>query len=454
MLLPSAPELEQAVLGCLINFPNAVALASGILTEADFSERPNQIIWKAIENIYKSDRVVDTMTLVSELRAMGKMEQAGGAYYLTGLDGKTSTLSNLEYHCRILQQKRMQRFFLHLSDQLKTSALTDSDPLEMLASVYAQISDLEQGLNGSNICTLTDAVNQALKDLRNQIENPVKNSDIKFGLTALDDIIGGLLPGDLCFIAARPGHGKTDLAIQLLKNNSVFGNNPGGFFSLEMQNKQIAHRMLASVTGFTSSELRLGHVRQDKLEGLYEDSKKILSDRLFIDDTATQNTFQLRAKVAKLKQQNGLKYAVVDYVQLLDGIGREDEVTKLNNISKAMKQMAKQYEIPVVLLAQLNREVDKRSDKKPIMSDLKGTSQFEQDADQIIFIYRAEKYGIMEDEDGNPTEGKAELIAEKNRHGEPAIAEVGYTPKFSTFYNLKDNFKNVVSDFETAKASF
>ena len=418
---PQAVDLEEAVLGAIMLEKDAVLSVLDILRPESFYKDSHRKIYKAIQDLSMADKAIDILTVTEELRRTRELEDVGGPLYITQLTSKVASAAHLEFHARIVQQKYIQRELIRVSSGIQKLAYDESiDVDDLLDQAEQELFDIAEG----NIKRETNKLNVLINDAIKQIEEASKREDhlsgVPSGYTKLDRITSGWQRSDLVIIAARPSMGKTAFMLSMARNIAVDHGRPIAIFSLEMSSLQLVNRMIVSETELPSDRIRNGRLEEYEWKQLEFKIKSLVDAPIYIDDTPAISIFELRAKARRLKVQFNVDAIMVDYLQLMTGPGdhkgsREQEVSA---ISRALKSIAKELDVPIIALSQLNRSVELRSgNKRPQLSDLRESGAIEQDADLVLFIHRPEKYGIDEDESGNSTLGIAEILVAKHRNG-------------------------------------
>ena len=449
---PQALDLEEAVLGALLIDKNALSRVIDILHPEAFYKEQHQLIYKAIGNLFGDNQPVDILTVAAELRKEGLMKQAGGERYLAQLSQKVSSGAHIEYHSRIVLQKHIQRELVRISSEIIESAFDETtDVLELLDTSEQKLFEVAQGNLKRNYESAEDLIRQAL-DRIETISKQEGLSGVPSGFAALDRVTSGWQPSDLIILAARPGMGKTAFTLSMARNMAIDYGKPVAFFSLEMSSVQLITRLISSETGLSSEKLRTGKLEKHEWEQLSIKVKDLEKAPLFIDDTPSLSIFDLRAKARRLASQHGIKLIVVDYLQLMtaggNGKGGGNREQEISTISRNLKALAKELEIPVIALSQLSRAVETRgSSKRPLLSDLRESGAIEQDADIVSFIYRPEYYKIDEwdDDEQSPTQGQAEFIIAKHRNGGLDNIRLKFIGNLGKFDNL-DTFGGSFDD--------
>ncbi len=439
-LPPQAVDLEEAVLGAIMLEKDAVLSVLDILKPESFYKDVHQKIYKAIVDLSMAEKAIDILTVTEELKKQNVLEEVGGPLYITQLTSKVASAAHLEFHARIIQQKYIQRELIRVSSDIQRKAFDETmDVDDLLDQAETDLFDIAEG----NIKKETARINVLVKEAINQIEEAAKREDhlsgVPSGYTKLDRLTSGWQRSDLIIIAARPSMGKTAFALSMARNIAVEHKRPIAFFSLEMSSIQLVNRLIVSETELPSDRIRNGRLEEYEWKQLDYKIRSMVEAPIFIDDTPAISIFELRAKCRRLKVQHQIEAVFVDYLQLMSGTGdtrgsREQEVS---TISRSLKSIAKELDIPVIALSQLNRSVELRSgNKRPQLSDLRESGAIEQDADLVIFIHRPEKYDIYEDEQGNSLVGIAEIILAKHRNGPIGDIQLKFKDESAKFVEL------------------
>ncbi len=439
---PQAIELEEAVLGALMLEKNAVIEILEILKPESFYKESHQLIYKAIKELSASYNPIDILTVTEQLRKNDELEKAGGAYYITQLTSRIASGAHVEFHSRIIAQKFIQRELIRVTSEIQSKAYDDSiDVLELLNSAESALFQITQG----NIKNETQSISDVIQKAITQIEEAGKREDglsgVPSGFTSLDRITSGWQRSDMVIIAARPSMGKTAFVLSMARNMAVEHNCVIAFFSLEMAAVQLVNRLIIGETELPGEKIKNGKLTDAEWVQLDYKIKPLLEAQLFIDDTPAITIFELRAKCLRLKSQGDLDLVVIDYLQLMTGTSdtRGNREQEVSTISRGLKAIAKELDVPIIALSQLNRSVEMRSgDKRPQLSDLRESGAIEQDADIVIFIHRPEKYGLTEDAEGNSTKGLAEIIIAKHRNGPVTDVQLKFRDHLAKFEELEN----------------
>lgn len=430
---PQAQDLEVSVLGALLVDSQAIIEISDILTPEMFYNDQNRFIYESIQNLFNLGKKVDILTVTEKLREIGKLEECGGAYYVTQLTNYVASAAHIVDHSLIIRQKFIRREMITLSMQTTQNAYDETfEDLEVLAM---HERDLEKVSNAS-VITSEKSLSQIMRQMRNKEKKsgiPVKN--------ALRDIVANLSAPDLIILAARPAMGKTAFAMQIAMECAEY-DVPVMVFSLEMSESQLVNRMKNRLTGIPVKRLEADNIFRDEAENLLNAEKVLDNLPIFIDDTAGLSLTDFKSKAARCKRKNKIGLIVVDYIQLMTNKSKNgNREQEISEISRGLKIVAKNLGVPVIALSQLSRKCEERADKKPMLSDLRESGAIEQDADIVTFLYRPEYYGIetIETNEGSCSSfGIAEIIVAKYRNGSTGSC-------FSIFEGDKMNFKDLLT---------
>lgn len=444
-LQPQATDLEEAVLGAMMLEKEAVNTAIDILQPRSFYKESHEKIFKVIQELFEKSEPIDILTITNALKSKGELEVVGGPYYITQLTNRVASAANIEFHARIIAQKYIQRELIRISTEIITDAYDET------TDVFTLLDRAESGLFGvteGNIRKNYDSMSTLIRSAIKQIEQ-AKGQDgnvigVPSGFTALDRMTSGWQPSDLVILAARPAMGKTAFSLSLARNAAVEFQKPVAVFSLEMSSLQLVTRLISSESGLSSGKLRSGNLRNDEIEQIHAKITDLAEAPIFIDDTPGISVFELRAKARRLKSQHDIQLLVVDYLQLMtagsEGSKTGNREQEISTISRSLKSIAKELNIPVIALSQLSRAVESRGgDRRPQLSDLRESGSIEQDADMVMFINRPEYYGLTEDEEGNSTLGIANIIIAKHRNGAVGDVQLKFTAELAKFSDLNSH---------------
>jgi replicative DNA helicase len=455
---PQAQELEQAVLGALMLERDALTDVIDALRPESFYNEKHKVIYQAILDLFRESAPVDLLTVTNKLRTNGDLEMAGGAFYVTELTSKVNSASNVEYHARIVSEMAIKRELIKISGEIQHEAYEDtSDVFELLDKTQSSIFEVSENNVRKNYENMKEIMVRAIKELEIRKDQEDGLTGVPSGLAELDKITNGWQPSDLIIIAARPAMGKTAFILSCVRNAAVDHGKACAVFSLEMSNVQLVNRLICAEAEIESDKIRKGNLSDHEWVQLHTRIKKLTEAPIFIDDTPGLSILDLRAKCRRLKTQHDIQLVVIDYLQLMSGGGgnkgggnREQEIA---SISRSLKGLAKELSVPVIALAQLSRAVETRNDKKPQLSDLRESGSIEQDADQVMFLYRPEYYNITEDADGNPTNGLGYVIIGKNRHGSLEDVALRFIGKYTKFTSLDLQTMGASSGFSPSDTS-
>lgn len=465
-LPPQAPELEESVLGALMLEKDALTEVIDVLKPESFYLEKHKVIYNAILTLFTNSEPVDLLTVTNQLRSSGELEMAGGAYYVTQLTSKVNSAANIEFHARIVSEMAIKRELIKISSEILKDAYEDTtDVFELLDKTEQSLFEVSESNIRKNYIDMKSVMRQAIDELEVRKDHEDGLTGVPSGFTALDRVTNGWQPSDLIIIAARPGMGKTAFTLSSLRNAAVDHDVPVAFFSLEMGAVQLVNRLISAEAEIESGKLRKGNLEDHEWTQLHHRIRKLTNAPIFMDDTPGLSILELRAKCRRLKAQHDIQIIVIDYLQLMSGDtsakksgNREQEIA---SISRALKSIAKELSVPVIALSQLSRAVESRGgNKRPQLSDLRESGAIEQDADQVMFLYRPEYYDIQEFEDGSPAAGVGEVIIAKNRHGSTEDVRLRFIGKFTKFCDLDfggmDSFGGMgdpLSDFENTPSS-
>lgn len=435
---PAAPEIEAAVLGAMMIEKEAVPKAIELLKTESFYLKEHQLIFDAMIHLFDSGEPIDTVTLYEELSKREQTDQVGGPVYLSKLSQNISSAANVEYHAKIILEKEILRGLISNAHQIAQSAYdATEDAFDLLDDAERRIFEITESHLKKSYQGMDRAVREALEYIEAIHSNSAKQFSVPTGFYELDDILGGFQKSDLVILAARPSMGKTAFALSLARNAAIDHKIPVGLFSLEMATIQIVIRMLCAEGRLNAHLVRTGKLPHEEGVKLSKNAHKLIEAPLYIDDSPAQTVLEIRAKARRLKSEHNVGMIIIDYLQLMQGPAKaESREREISHISRSLKSLAKELQIPVIALAQLNRAVEARTDKRPQLSDLRESGSIEQDADVVIFLNRPEYYGIMKDENGDSNEGVAEIIVGKQRNGPTGSIRLAFIKDYARFENL------------------
>ncbi len=435
---PQATDLEEAVLGAMMIEKDAVSAVIDILTPKVFYKDSHQRIFSAISELFSESEPIDILTVTNKLKSKGELEIVGGPYYITMLTSRIASASNVEFHARIVMQKHIQRELIRISSETIKDAFEDTtDVFNLLDKAEQSLFSVSETNLRRSFQDMPSLVRQAILDIEHARDADGSMRGVPSGFTALDRMTSGWQKSDLIILAARPSMGKTAFALNMARNVAVEFNRPVAFFSLEMSAVQLVTRLISSETELRSDKLKKGELASYEWQQLTDKISNLVEAKMFIDDTPALSIFELRAKCRRLKQQHDIQMVFIDYLQLMTsgGENRGNREQEISQISRSLKALAKELDVPVLALSQLSRAVETRPGqaKRPILSDLRESGAIEQDADLVLFIYRAEYYKIDVFEDGTPTQGVSEIIIAKHRNGSVGDVKLKFVGEFAKF---------------------
>ncbi|MBA3829148.1 MAG: replicative DNA helicase [Taibaiella sp.] len=443
---PQAPELEEAVLGAVMLEKDKLAEVLEIIQSDEcFYVDANQKIYAAIRRLFDKGMPVDLLTVTEELRKGNELEIVGGAYYLTRLTMSVVSSAHVEAHARIVMEKFIQRELIRISGSVIGDAYEDStDVFDLLDKAESSLYEITDKHLRKNFKSLKEVLVTTIHEIEENKNNKSDITGIPSGYVPLDKLTAGWQKTDLIILAARPSVGKTAFALNLAMNASMNAAKPFpvAIFSLEMGAGQIVKRMLSAITDVSMDSITRGKMEEHEFVQLTQRMNKLAKAPIFLDDQAALNIFELRAKARRLKQRHDIQLIIIDYLQLMQASiekagNREQEISK---ISRDLKALAKELDIPIIALSQLNRGVESRKESKvPQLSDLRESGAIEQDADLVMFLYRPEYYGINNDEMGQPLVGETHIHVAKHRNGSTDTIKVRFIKEYQKFVDIEDN---------------
>lgn len=444
-LPPQAIDLEEAVLGAMMIDKKGIDEVIDVLTPQVFYRIQHQVIFAAIRKLFNETQPIDLLTVSNELRNEGKLDMVGGDYYLIQLTQKVSSAAHIEYHARVLMEKFILRQLIEISSNIIDKSYDETtDVFDLLDYSESKLFEITEGGIKKSFADSRTLVSEAIDKIKAMSEKEGM-SGIPSGFTKVDKITSGWQESDLIIIAARPGMGKTAFVLSMARNISVDQKMPVAVFSLEMSSVQLITRMISSETGITSEKLRKATLENHEWKQLYSKVKTLEDAPLFIDDTPALSIFDLRAKARRLVSQHGVKLIIIDYLQLMTlggGKSNGNREQEISTISRNLKSIAKELNIPVIALSQLSRSVETRGgNKRPLLSDLRESGAIEQDADIVSFIYRPEYYklDVWDDEYNTPCAGQAEFIIAKHRNGALDNVRLRFIGEQAKFSDLEED---------------
>jgi replicative DNA helicase len=436
-LPPQAVDIEKAVLGALMLEKGKDVIVLDLLKPESFYSEAHQNIFRAILELSIDHQPIDYLTVIERLKKNQVLEESGGQSFIAQLTSRVASAAHIEYHAKIIAQKHIQRELIRISSEIQSMAYDDSTDVDDLLEFSQQtVFEVAQGSIKKDVTRIDDVIKEAIEQIEIASQREDGLSGVPSGFSELDRTTSGWQRSDMIILAARPSMGKTAFVLSMARNMAVMYNQGIVFFSLEMSAVQLVNRLILSETELDSKKIRSGKLESFEWEQLDYKIKDLAKARIFIDDTPAISLFELRSKCRKLKSKENIDLVIIDYLQLMAGPpetkgNREQEVSM---ISRGLKAIAKELNLPIIALSQLNRSVEMRSgDKRPQLSDLRESGAIEQDADIVMFIHRPEKMGITQDEEGNSTRGLAQLIIAKHRNGEVKDVNLRFREEFARF---------------------
>ncbi len=430
---PSNAEAEKAVLGIALVDNSVIPELVNLLRPEQFYYQDNRLIYRTILELFSDKQPVDLMTLSHALERRSRLEEAGGAEYIATLPDAAPVLGNFEHYAQIICEKYKLREIIRSLNEVLVHAYGDSASIDQIINLATQrLYDVREDQNTTGFEKIGPVVAGLLNSFA-QDEAEQGHRSVSSGFAEIDNILGGLKKGALIVIAARPGMGKTALALNIARQAAFQGQAGTAIFSLEMSKEELATRILSSYLAIDSQKFNEHNIREAEWDKLRQAFSDIYPAPIYIDDRSGTSTLDMLAKCRQLKLEGKLDLVVVDYLQLMAGNGgaRESRQQEISDISRQLKVMARELDVPVIALSQLSRSCEARSDKRPVLSDLRDSGAIEQDADVVMFIYRDSVYN----NDSAPAETEsAELIIAKNRHGQTRKVNIGWLPAYTTFY--------------------
>jgi len=433
-LPPQNIEAEMAVLGSMLIEEDAISLVLEILSEDNFYKDSHRTIFASIVNLYDSRKAVDLITLVEKLKSDGVLEEVGGASYLTGLTNVVPTAANIVHYAKIVKEKNILRQLIHNATQIVTEAYgTDenvSAVLDRAEKMIFKISDDRIGKVG--FTPIKEVIKDSIEAIDKLYQNKAHVTGVASGFTDFDIKTAGLQPSDLIIIAGRPSMGKSAFAINIVEHASIYDKIPVAFFSLEMSKEQLVQRLLCSHARVDAHKVRTGYLSKQDWPLLTAAAGKLSEAPIFIDDTAGISALELRAKARRLKSHHDIKLIVLDYLQLMRGAANiENRQQEISEISRSLKALARELNVPVIAISQLSRAVESRTDHRPQLSDLRESGAIEQDADVVVLLMREEYYNANEQ-----NKGSADVIIAKQRNGPVGTVKLSFIKEYTRFENF------------------
>ncbi|MBQ8543802.1 MAG: replicative DNA helicase [Alistipes sp.] len=449
---PQAVELEEAVLGALMLERDSIIAVQEYITADTFYTEEHRIIYKAIETLSAELKPIDLYTVTEQLKVRKELKKVGGAAYLAQLTQKVGSAANVEFHAKIIAQKYVQRELIRSATEIQRRSYDeDQDVTDLIGFAEGEIFKVAEGHVKRSVQNAKDILAKALAQIEEASKNSSAFNGVPSGFMALDRVTMGWQPSDLIIIAARPSMGKTAFVLSMARNMAIEHQAPVAFFSLEMSAVQLMMRLIVAETGLYSNDIKSGKLTPEQWRHLESATKPLGTAPLYIDDTPALSVFEFRSKARRLKIHNDIQIIVIDYLQLMTGNqdsksngNREQEVAF---ISRTLKAIAKELNVPMIALSQLSRATEQRGgSKRPQLSDLRESGAIEQDADIVAFIHRPEYYGMTTDENGLPTAGLAEIILAKHRNGAVCDVKLRFLKDQARFADMEADEGSTAAD--------
>ena len=444
-LPPQALELEESVIGAMMIEKDAFNTVADLLRPESFYADKHRFIFEAIRSLAAKEAPVDVLSVAEELKRSGKLELAGGIIYLSELTRRVASAAHLHYHAQIVAQKATARDLITMACQIEEKGYDETQDVDdLVEEATAKIFEISQRAQKRDVTHIYPVISEAFERMHKAAKNDGNISGIPSGFNALDKITSGWQKSDLVIIAARPAMGKTAFVLSMAKNMAVDFKVPVAIFSLEMSNVQLVNRLIMNVCEIEGSKIRNGRLTQSEWDRLENQINVLREAPIYVDDTPGLSVYELQSKARKLVKEHGIQIIIIDYLQLMNANGssfgsREQEVSI---ISRNLKGLAKELDIPVIALSQLSRAVEKRDSsnsnvdgKKPLLSDLRESGAIEQDADMVCFIHRPEYYKLYDDGNGKDLRGLGQIIVAKHRNGATDEIWLRFIGKYTRFQN-------------------
>jgi len=439
---PQAIEAEVSLLGALLIDPEAIHKIVDLLSPQDFYKKAHQKIYYAVIRLVERSEPTDVITLTNELRNSGDLEGVGGAAYLAQLAASVATSASIFHYGKIIREKSMLRSLIHVATDIVEEGYAGCEKVEnFLDRAEKSIFEISERNIRQSFSPIREVVKDSFRAIEVLYENKASVTGISTGFKKLNELTSGFQRSDLIIIAGRPSMGKTAFALNIALNSAIETKRGTAIFSLEMSKEQLVQRMLCSEARVDSSKLRGGFLRESDWPKLTKAASTLSDAPIFIDDTPALNVLEMRAKARRLKKEHQLSLIMVDYLQLMRSEITESREREISDISRSLKALAKELDVPVVALSQLNRGVESRTDKRPQLADLRESGSLEQDADVVAFIYRDDAYNR-----DSPERGVAEIIIGKQRNGPVGTVKLKFFHEFTRFEELEEHYGEVLPD--------
>ncbi len=436
---PHDIEIEKAVLGALMLDKDALNDIVGLLKESCFYGKGHGKIYKAISEMFDNDSPIDILTVSNTLHIKGELEEVGGRNYIASLTADVAGAHNLEFHAKIVAQKYLQRELIRVTSDIQKRAFDEEiDVQELIDYSENEIFKISEGNIKKDVSPISVIVKESLMQIEANSKQKSGLNGVPSGFTFLDNLTNGWQPSDLVIVAARPSMGKTAFVLSMARNMAVEYQRPVAFFSLEMSSIQLVNRLIASECEINAKKLRSGKLEDWEWQKLEQRIKNLKDSKLFIDDTAAISVSELRGKCRRLAHEHKIELIIIDYLQLMTAGHQASREQEVATISRSLKALAKELNVPIIALSQLNRAVETRTgNKRPQLSDLRESGSIEQDADLVLFIHRPEYYKLDTLFDGNDSHGKAEIIIAKHRNGAIGDIVLNFQSEYAHFSDIR-----------------
>jgi len=438
---PQNNEAEQSVLGSVLLQPSALISAMEFLQTNDFYRRAHQLIFQTMMDLNERNEEIDVITVANLLETNNQLEDAGGAAYLAELANVVPTAANVEYYAQIVEERSLLRRLIQASTDIISETYEEAEDVSnILDTAEQKILEVSERKNRSGFVQISDVLRDSMEEIDDLYQNAEEITGLSSGYRALDLMTAGFHEDELIILAARPGVGKTAFALNIAQNIGTSTNENVAIFSLEMGATQLVNRMLCAEGTINANNLRTGQLTEEEFEKLFVAMGSLSKANIFIDDTPGIRVSEIRAKSRRLMQErDGLGLIIIDYLQLIESSGRESRQQEVSEISRQLKKLAMELNVPVIAISQLSRSVEQRQDKRPILSDLRESGSLEQDADIVSFLYREDYYHSDEDEDDLEEEEEdnvVEVLIEKNRSGARGTVKLLFIKEYNKFSSL------------------
>lgn len=447
-LPPQNIEAEQSVLGSVLLDPEALIPAMEYVEASDFYRRAHQLIFQVMVDLNEKNEAIDVVTIANSLETKSLLEDVGGTPYLAEIAGMVPTAANVDYYAKIVEERSILRKLIQTATDIASKGYQEADDVpNLLDEAERSILEVSEKRSRSGFVSIESVLRDTINNIDELFQNDDDITGISTGYKMLDQMTAGLHEDELIILAARPGVGKTAFALNVAQNIGTKTDENVAIFSLEMGAEQLVNRMLCAEGTINASNLRTGQLTEEEFEKLFVAMGSLSKANIYIDDTPGIRTAEIRAKCRRLKQEKGdLGLIVIDYLQLIEGSGKESRQQEVSEISRQLKKLAKELSVPVIALSQLSRGVEQRQDKRPILSDLRESGSIEQDADIVAFLYRDDYYRSEDDEeDGETEDNVVEVILEKNRSGARGTCKLLFIKEYNKFSSMSYYPENQIS---------